>query len=67
MRNWEDFEPDNDVQLVSSGPLAPPGLSSPKEEVGGAYMTVSQQASERELRQVAQKRELLASSSKTSI
>ncbi|KAF8204830.1 regulator of G protein signaling domain-containing protein [Pholiota molesta] len=53
MRNWvEDFDPtENDIHLLSNGPngpSSPPGLS---EEVGGAYMTVSQQASEREHRQ----------------
>ncbi|KAF9481996.1 hypothetical protein BDN70DRAFT_802316 [Pholiota conissans] len=52
MRNWvEDFDPtENDIHLLSNGPngpSSPPGLS---EEVGGAYMTVSQQASEREHR-----------------
>lgn len=52
MRNWvEDFDPtENDIHLLTSGPIAPPGLS-PSEEVGGAYMTVSQQGSEREHRQ----------------
>jgi hypothetical protein len=52
MRNWvEDFDPtENDIHLLTSGPAAPPGLS-PAEEVGGAYMTVSQQGSEREHRQ----------------
>jgi hypothetical protein len=52
MRNWvEDFDPtENDIYLLTSGPIAPPGLS-PTEELGGAYMTVSQQGSEREHRQ----------------
>lgn len=54
MRNWvEDFDPtENDIHLLTSGPVAPPGLSS-SEELGGAYMTVSQQGSEREHRQHA--------------
>jgi GTPase-activating protein SST2 len=53
MRNWvEDFDPtENDIRLLTSGPVAPPGLSS--EELGGAYITVSQQGSEREHRQHA--------------
>jgi len=53
LRNWvEDFDPtENDIRLLSSGPSAPPGLS-PSEETGGAYITISQQASEREHRQV---------------
>ncbi|KAI0260922.1 regulator of G protein signaling [Gloeopeniophorella convolvens] len=34
---------DNDVQyLSSSGPTVPPGLTQDQEEVGGAYVTVSQ-------------------------
>ncbi|RDB20545.1 Developmental regulator flbA [Hypsizygus marmoreus] len=55
MRNWvEDFNPtEDDVRLLTSGPAAPPGLST-SEETGGAYMTVSQQASEREHRQQIQ-------------
>ncbi|KAF9468855.1 regulator of G protein signaling domain-containing protein [Collybia nuda] len=55
MRNWvEDFDPtENDIHLLTSGPAAPPGLS-PSEETGGAYMTVSQQASERGHRQQVQ-------------
>jgi GTPase-activating protein SST2 len=57
MQNLDVFDPtDNDVPLVSPAPAAPPGLSPNQvEEVGGAYMTVSQQASEREHRQVIQK------------
>ncbi|KAH8830548.1 regulator of G protein signaling domain-containing protein [Flagelloscypha sp. PMI_526] len=61
MRNWvEDFDPtENDIQLVANNaPAAPPGLSGPvsTEETGGAYITVSQQASEREHRaQVAER------------
>jgi GTPase-activating protein SST2 len=52
MRNWvEDFDPtDDDVRLLSSGPSQPPGLGG-NEETGGAYITISQQASEREHRQ----------------
>ena len=48
MRNWvEDFDPtDDDVRLLSSAPSQPPGLGG--EEVGGAYVTISQQASERQ-------------------
>lgn len=55
MRNWvEDFDPtENDIHLLTSGPAAPPGLSS-TEETGGAYITVSQQASEREHRHQVQ-------------
>lgn len=51
MRNWvEDFDPtDDDVRLLSSAPSQPPGLGSNEE--GGAYITISQQASEREHRQ----------------
>jgi len=54
MRNWvEDFDPtEKDIRLLTSGPVAPPGLS-PSEEQGGAYITVSQQGSEREHRQHA--------------
>jgi GTPase-activating protein SST2 len=54
MRNWvEDFDPtENDIHLLTSGPVAPPGLGS-TEELGGAYITVSQQGSEREHRQHA--------------
>ena len=53
MRNWvEDFDPtENDIHLLSAGPASPPGLNGSSDEVGGAYMTVSQQASEREHRQ----------------
>jgi hypothetical protein len=52
MRNWvEDFDPtENDIHMLTHGPSSPPGLGS-SEEVGGAYLTVSQQASEREHRQ----------------
>jgi len=54
MRNWvEDFDPtESDIHQLSAGPTAPPGLNTPSDEVGGAYMTVSQQASEREHRQL---------------
>ncbi|KAJ3504739.1 hypothetical protein NLJ89_g7781 [Agrocybe chaxingu] len=53
MRNWvEDFDPtENDIHLLSGGLTAPPGLNSAAEEVGGAYITISQQGSEREHRQ----------------
>ncbi|PPQ79535.1 hypothetical protein CVT25_003417 [Psilocybe cyanescens] len=53
MRNWvEDFDPtENDIHLLSVGPASPPGLNNSSEEVGGAYITISQQASEREHRQ----------------
>jgi hypothetical protein len=49
MRNWADPNDveDVDIQLLSID--SPPGLGA--EEVGGAYMTVSQRASEREHRQ----------------
>lgn len=47
----EDFDPtENDIHLLSTGPAAPPGLDA-SEETGGAYITISQQASEREHRQ----------------
>ena len=46
LRNWvEEFDLD-DGELPSTVPSVPPGLTDP-EEVGGAYVTVSQQASER--------------------
>jgi hypothetical protein len=47
-RNWVvDFDSaEQDVMLLTSSPTAPPGLSN-QDEVGGAYMTVSQHASER--------------------
>ncbi|KAF8165106.1 regulator of G protein signaling domain-containing protein [Crassisporium funariophilum] len=53
MRNWvEDFDPtENDFHLLSAGPTSPPGLSAATDEQGGAYITVSPQASEREHRQ----------------
>jgi len=56
MRNWvEDFDPtESDIQVLGSAPAAPPGLNPTiMEETGGAYMTVSQQASEREHRHIA--------------
>lgn len=38
---------DSDIPYVSNAaPSVPPGLDPESEEVGGAYMTVSQQASE---------------------
>lgn len=54
MRNWvEDFDPtENDIHMLSTSPSSPPGLNS-NEEVGGAYITISQQGSEREHRQHA--------------
>ncbi|KAG6861188.1 hypothetical protein C0995_002815 [Termitomyces sp. Mi166 len=54
LRNWaEDFDPtDSEISQLSSGPSSPPGLS-PHEEKGGAYITISQQASEREHRKAA--------------
>ncbi|KAG6914106.1 hypothetical protein DXG01_002406 [Tephrocybe rancida] len=53
LRNWvEDFDPtENEITQLASGPTSPPGLS-PQEETGGAYITISQQASEREHRKV---------------
>ncbi|KAG6813448.1 hypothetical protein H0H92_010782 [Tricholoma furcatifolium] len=52
LRNWvEDFDPtEHEITQLSSNPSAPPGLG-PQEEMGGAYITISQQASEREHRQ----------------
>ncbi|KAM6495677.1 Regulator of G protein signaling domain containing protein [Amanita muscaria] len=50
MRNWADA---NDVEDVDFQLLSLEG-STGSEEVGGAYMTVSQRASEREHRQQAQ-------------
>ncbi|KAF5357574.1 hypothetical protein D9758_007458 [Tetrapyrgos nigripes] len=52
MRNWvDDFDPtDEDIRLLASAPSQPPGLGV-SEETGGAYITISQQASEREHRQ----------------
>jgi GTPase-activating protein SST2 len=55
MRNWvEDFDPtENDIHLLSTlGPAVPPGLAD-VDEVGGAYITISPQASERKHRQHA--------------
>jgi hypothetical protein len=55
MRNWvEDFDPtENDIHLLSSAtPAVPPGLTD-ADEVGGAYITISPQASERKHRQHA--------------
>ncbi|KAF8639731.1 hypothetical protein AX17_000993 [Amanita inopinata Kibby_2008] len=54
MRSWTDEidvdDVDMDIQLLTlEEPQTPPGLGS--EEVGGAYMTISQRASEREHRQ----------------
>lgn len=49
MRNQnEDYDfLDSDLQYMSnSGPAVPPGLDPEAEEIGGAYVTVSQQASE---------------------
>ena len=46
LRNWvEEFDLD-DGEFPSTAPSVPPGLTD-SEEVGGAYVTVSQQASER--------------------
>jgi hypothetical protein len=52
MRNWvDDLDPsERDIQVLRSSPAAPPGLGS-NEETGGAYVTISQQATEREHRQ----------------
>ncbi|KAJ7162624.1 regulator of G protein signaling domain-containing protein [Mycena crocata] len=53
VRNWvEDFDPNDDnIRMLPTNPSSPPGLS---EETGGAYITISQQASElqREHRQL---------------
>ncbi|PFH52567.1 hypothetical protein AMATHDRAFT_139583 [Amanita thiersii Skay4041] len=50
IRKWDDIDFDDlDIQhLTLEGPPTPPGLG---EEIGGAYITVSQRASEREHRQ----------------
>jgi len=52
MQNWvEDFDPtENDIHLLSTAPSVPPGLTH-VDEVGGAYITISPQASERKHRQ----------------
>ncbi|KAJ7122850.1 regulator of G protein signaling domain-containing protein [Mycena epipterygia] len=49
VRNWvEDIDPNEDnIRMLPTSPSSPPGLS---EETGGAYITISQQASEREHR-----------------
>lgn len=41
-----DDDDDEDAELPSTAPSVPPGLTD-TDEVGGAYVTVSQQASER--------------------
>ena len=53
IRNWDgEFDPtENDFLLLSQTPSQPPGLNGGTEEVGGAYITISQQGSEREHRQ----------------
>jgi hypothetical protein len=44
----EEFDPsEQDILFLTSGPAMPPGLS-PQDEMGGAYMTVSQHASEQQ-------------------
>jgi hypothetical protein len=55
MRNWvDDFDPSvQDIHVLASGPAAPPGLGT-NEETGGAYITISQQATEREHRHQVQ-------------
>ncbi|KAF7301590.1 CRG1 protein [Mycena indigotica] len=49
VRNWvEDLEANDDsIRMLPTNPSSPPGLA---EEQGGAYITISQQASEREHR-----------------
>ncbi|KAF7313493.1 CRG1 protein [Mycena chlorophos] len=48
VRNWvDDMDNDDNLRLLPNNPTSPPGLS---EEQGGAYITISQQASEREHR-----------------
>jgi hypothetical protein len=49
LRSWvEEFDPlDGDFPTQSPSPTLPPGLNDTAEEVGGAYVTISQQASER--------------------
>ena len=46
-KNNEDYDfLDSDVHYLSNnGPSVPPGLAQDQEEIGGAYVTVSQQAS----------------------
>jgi hypothetical protein len=46
----EEIDPtENDVQLLTTSPIAPPGLTTPiGDETGRAYITLSQQAGERE-------------------
>ncbi|KAJ6567285.1 regulator of G protein signaling domain-containing protein [Mycena vulgaris] len=44
-----DSVPKDNIRLLPTNPSSPPGLS---EETGGAYITISQQASEREHRQL---------------
>lgn len=41
----EDYEASESDPIAGSGPPVPPGLGG--DEVGGAYMTVSQQANEK--------------------
>ncbi|VDC06201.1 unnamed protein product [Peniophora sp. CBMAI 1063] len=52
-KNNEDYDfLDSDVHYLSnSGPSVPPGLAQDQEEIGGAYVTVSQQASNARARQ----------------
>ncbi|THH21047.1 hypothetical protein EW146_g426 [Bondarzewia mesenterica] len=58
----EDYDfLDSDLQYMSnSGPAVPPGLDPDAEEVGGAYVTVSQQASEGRPRPRERERDQLA-------
>ncbi|KAF7331755.1 CRG1 protein [Mycena kentingensis (nom. inval.)] len=44
VRNWaEDMDNEDNIRLLPNNPTSPPGLA---EEQGGAYITISQQASE---------------------
>lgn len=65
-RNWEeDFDPtENDILFLSNNPSQPPGLHD--EEVGGAYMTVSQHAREREHREARANAQSQAAAGETS-
>ena len=68
MRNWvEEFDPtETDIHMLTANPAAAPGLSTAApvaEEVGGAYITISQHASEREHRQQVAAKEAQASRS----
>lgn len=51
MRSYmDDFEVDDDGQLLSGGPTRS-GAQTTSEEEGGAYVTISQRGSERQHRE----------------